>query len=468
MSSITIPAALRTERKVFTTTLAVTAATALGAALRFYKLGQWSFWIDEMITLRRAEPLTAMDIFREPASRALIGSALDLFGTSEWSARLVPALVGVITIPALYLIVRRMADQEVALIASLLLAISPWHIYWSQNARFYAILLLLYTIALFAFYVGIEENRPGYLIIAGAMLFLAARERPIAMFLLPVAGAYLGGILLFRFERPSGLNWRNVALLSAMGLGLALLITGTFIDTPTQWSDAFSRINTNPLWILSGVVFYVGVAVIVLAAFGGAYLLHLRDRAALLLTLSAIIPLVMVMGLSLLQYAANRYMFMTLPSYLILAGVAVWELFRRSDQVGRLIATGVLTLLVVTSLSEDVLYYRFQNGNRDDWRGALQVVKSRMQPGDLVVSSAPNVASYYLGAPVMSLENFDLEALDQSEEPIWFVEDMNAAGRYPAANQWMTKNAELVANLDVHVRARNFLMRVRYYDPADG
>ena len=126
----------------------------------------------------------------------------------------------------------------------------------------------------------------------------------------------------------------------------------------------------------------------------------------------------------------------------------------------------MLTVLVVKSRSEDVLYYRFQNGNRDDWRGALQVVKSRMEPGDLVISSSPNVASYYLGAPVLGFENFDLEAPDESGAPTWFVADMNAKGRYPATYQWMTNNADLVANLDVHVRARNFLMRVYYLDPA--
>ena len=468
MASITFPATLRIERRVIGTTVIMAAATALGALFRFYELGKWSFWIDEMITLRQAESLTALDVVREPAFRAFIGSALDLFGSSEWSARLVPALVGVITIPALYLIARRLFDKEIALTASLLLAISPWHIYWSQNARFYTIILLLYTAALFAFYVGIEEDRPGYLIAAGALLFLAARERDFAMFLIPVAGAYLAGILLFRFERPSGLNRRNIALMGAIGIGVTLLIAGPYMGNPTQWSDTFNLINTNPLWILSGVMFYIGVPVVILSVFGGAYLLHSRNRPALLLILSAIIPLVAVMGLSLVQYAANRYMFMTLPSYLILASVAVWELFRRSDQVGRVMATGVLTLLIVTSLSEDVLYYRYQNGNRDDWRSALEVVKSGMGPSDRVISSAPNVASYYLGAPVTSMANLDLEALKRSEVPIWFVEDMNAAGKFPAVHQWMTKNAELVANLDVHVRARNFLMRVQYYDPADG
>ena len=466
MSSITFAAALKTDRKVLTTTLALAAATALGGVLRFYKLGEWSFWIDEVITLRQAEPLDVLDVFQQPAYRALTGSALDLFGVSEWSARMVPALVGVITIPVLYFIARRIFDDRVAMISSFLLAIAPWHIYWSQNARFYTILLLLYTLALFALYIGMEEDRPAYLVIGGMLLFLAARERPIALFLIPVVGIYIGFVFLLRFERPPGINIRNGIILLVMGIVIMMVITGTFIETPTQWAENFGRINTNPTWIFSGAVFYVGVATVVMAIFGGAYLLRNRDRAALLLTISALIPLVAVMAISLVQYAANRYMFMTLPSYLILAGVAVGELLRGGNRGERFMATGVLAVLLMTSLSQDVLYYRFQNGNRDDWRGAVEIVESRMEPGDWVISSAPNVASYYLDAPVMSMDNLDLQLLDSSETPMWFLEDMNAARRFPGAFKWMTDNADLVANLDVHVEARNFLMRVYYFDPS--
>ena len=64
-----------------------------------------------------------------------------------------------------------------------------------------------------------------------------------------------------------------------------MVITGTFIETPTQWAENFGRINTNPTWIFSGAVFYVGLATVVMAIFGGAYLLRNRDRAALLLTI---------------------------------------------------------------------------------------------------------------------------------------------------------------------------------------
>ena len=465
MSSIATSSALRVDRKVISQTALVAGITLIGVALRLYRIGDWSFWIDEIITVQAAQGLTAWDVTQYPAFLAFVGAAMGILGTSEWSARLVPALVGVVTIPSLYLIARRMFDAKVALVAVLLPALSPWHIYWSQNARFYTIVLLLFTTALFAFYVAIEDDRPSYLVIAGALLFLAARERVFAMFLIPIAGLYLILVYLLPFERPKGLTKRNLALLLVLGGGLTLMFSLPFLQSPAQWTDTFNRINTGPIWLASGVAFYVGIPTITLAAFMGVYLLQRRDRAALLLVIAAIIPLAGVMLLSLVQYAANRHVFMTLPSYLILAAVGVRELIKRSDQGVRLMAIGILMVLVLTSLSENVLYYQYQNGNRDDWKGAFEILQTKMQPGDLVVSSDPRLSDYYLGRPTVGMQGLALEVLESTERPMWLVEDMNTAQRFPEIANWIDQNTELVANLDVHVRARNFVMRVYSFTP---
>jgi len=128
----------------------------LAILLRFYKLGEWSFWLDELRTVERAQshvnPEAIIGQWWQPSlSLILTGGTLDLLGTSEWSARLVSAIIGIVSIPALYYPVKRLFGGQAGLVASFLLAISPWHLYWSQNARFYTSLLLLYSLALLAF-----------------------------------------------------------------------------------------------------------------------------------------------------------------------------------------------------------------------------------------------------------------------------------------------------------------------------
>src|SRR5688572_11508460 len=127
--------------------------TLVAAALRLYKLGAWSFWIDEIYTISHATAhFSSMELILEhippaknwvPTSVILTAQALNVLGVNEWSARLTSALIGIVTIPILYVPIKKIFDRQVALIAMLLLAVSSWHIFWSQNARFYTALMLI-------------------------------------------------------------------------------------------------------------------------------------------------------------------------------------------------------------------------------------------------------------------------------------------------------------------------------------
>ncbi len=162
------------EEKAAYQYLILAAIILLAAVLRFYKLGEWSFWIDEIYTINHAmHHFSRPELILEnippsrdwvPVSVILTAQVLNILGINEWSARLVSAGIGVLTLPILYFALRKTFGNQVILIALLLLAISPWHIFWSQNARFYTSLLLLSTLALFAFYYAIEHDLPVFLL----------------------------------------------------------------------------------------------------------------------------------------------------------------------------------------------------------------------------------------------------------------------------------------------------------------
>jgi len=202
-----------------------------------------------------------------------------------------------------------------------------------------------------------------------------------------------------------------------------------------------------------------------MGAFGGLYLLSKKNRAALLLGLGAVIPLLSIMTVSLFQYAANRYVFISLLCWIILASVAGRELLIQTQRSARILALGVLMVLVLVPLSEDVLYYKYQNGNRDNWRAAFEFVQQQKAKGDLVIVPDPSLADYYLQEETFSMGEVDLTHLGEVKERVWFVEDMNVEVKFPQVHDWIQENAELVANMDVQVRARNFIMRVFVYDP---
>jgi hypothetical protein len=122
---------------------------------------------------------------------------------------------------------------------------------------------------------------------------------------------------------------------------------------------------------------------------------------------------------------------------------------------------------LVTPLGEDVLYYKYQNGNRDNWKAALELVRQQKEAGDLVVTANRALGDYYLQEKTIGLQGLDLSRIEGNGSRVWFVEDMNVEELFPQVHDWVEQNAQLVANLDVHVRARNFKMRVYLYDPVE-
>jgi uncharacterized membrane protein len=441
--------------------------TLLATALRFYNLGTWSFWYDEIFTLRDVNEMLNLGLLDQQFSRALIYLAVNVLGTNEFNARLVPALIGILTIPILFFPTRKIFGPAVALLSALFLAISPWHIYWSQNVRFYTTMLLFYTLVLFLVYFAFEEDKPWYLIASLVLLVLSVQERLFAVFLVPIVASYLLALKLFPIEKPAGFRARNIWILVIPTIIFGVLGSYQFITNLEKWVAGFGWINNNPLWILAGITFYIGLSFLCMGFVGAIYFLFRKNRAVLLFSIAAIVPILALLILSLFQYSANRYAFVSLTSWLILASAGVWELISQSKGHQWVLATGVLLILLLEPMGEVTLYYRYQNGNRDDWKTAFTLVNRLKEPDDKVVVTNTRLGDYYTESDeTIHFRALDYENLAAEEGRFWFIEDNNLGEKMPKIYRWVEQNSELITNLDVHVRARNFKMRVYLYDPA--
>lgn len=141
------------ERRAIALTL--TAALVVGALLRFSQLGAIGFNYDELYAVR-IHGLSAWNIAGVIARTAfydlhppmyylctLVWCAV--FGPSELAARGFSATCGVATIYALYLLTRELTNDRVGARAAAVLALIPLHVYYSREARMYALLALLAT-----------------------------------------------------------------------------------------------------------------------------------------------------------------------------------------------------------------------------------------------------------------------------------------------------------------------------------
>lgn len=128
----------------------------IGLLLRLYTIGDKSIWLDEAFSIWLAnQPLT--DLFgwliqidqHPPLYYTLLSLWQTLFGDQQGTVRLISALASTLTIPFFYHTAHRLFDENTALVATLLLALAPFHVQYAQETRMYALLTLLVAIALY-------------------------------------------------------------------------------------------------------------------------------------------------------------------------------------------------------------------------------------------------------------------------------------------------------------------------------
>ena len=452
----------------------IVALSLLGAGLRFYKLGEWSFWIDELYTIGRAQAHTNLSAlaslwWRPTPSVWLTGLVLSLAGVSETSARLVPALIGSLSVPLLYGPIRRMWGRNTALIAALLLTVSPWHIFWSQNARFYTSLMLFYALAAFALYFAFEEDKPAYIAIFYGLLWLAVGERFLALFLVVVVGLYLLMLAVLPVRKPRGWRPRMFAALLVPGL-LAMVgdIVAYWLTGDSYLAGALELAHSapidNPLRLGTLVAFHIGLPVAALGLMAGIDQLRAWSRAGLFLMAGAVAPIVLLLVANPFLFTVDRYAFVALPSWIILAAIGVNGLCRLTVREGRLLTAGVVLMLLADAAGAHVLYYQVNQGSRPDWRGAVKFVQERWQPGDRLISTRAEVGEYYAAVEVEQLADFDPSTVEPATR-YWFVLDSEGIGHVPRRAAWVEQHATLVDFRYLRIW-ENSSLRVYLLDPA--
>lgn len=452
--------------------------TLLATALRFYKLGTWSFWIDEIYTINHATfhfqnwglILDHIPPHRNwfPVSVILTAQALNVWGLSEWSARLASVIIGAVSIPILFFPTRKMFGDWVALFAVLLLAVSPWHIFWSQNARFYTSLLLFYTLALFAFHLGIERNQIRYFILFYGLLYLAFSERLFAFFIFPVIGVYLIALWLLKFEKPKGFTLWNVVLVAVpVLLGSAIEIYSRIAYGESRFFADFDWFflyrNGDPIRLLGNITFNIGIPLMALALFSGLFLITRKHRAGLLMTVNAVVPLAILIVTNPFIFTKDRYVFVVLFSWIILAAVAIHELLSQVTGQHRWLALGVLILLLMDAGGDALLYYR-NNGNRPEWKTAFYIIQEQSESDDVVVTYWPEFRPFYLNREFIQYNDIDVPTVLDSGKRYWFVMDAETMWLNPDVKTFIEKNGRLI-DIRYLKTPDDFYLKIYLYDP---
>lgn len=376
------------------------AVTVVGAVVRLAALDAHSFWYDEAVTqelIGHSVPELAGGAARDngnPPLQWIASSAWEkVVGEGDAKLRALSALFGVLTIPLLGLLGRRLPSPTAGLVAAGLFAVSPLELEFAQEARAYALLHLLAVANAWLFVRWLADRRAtdwaGYAV----TMFLAWYTHYYAIFL-PLSH---GLVLLVAYRTPKAwLGWVGAMLAATAAYTVWLPTLYEQITTPgnlsrlgESWKVQFPATpvayaagrtlawRDSPLWLI-GVAAASSLLGFVVPAVVGVrqQFKHAGSRTLLLAWL--LLPIALPLAAALLgkPMYSHRYAAIGLPAFLLLAGAGFAALSVR----WRALLGGVAVAVTAASL---VRYYT--EPLKDDWRAATPAVLEQTRPGDLLV-----------------------------------------------------------------------------------
>ncbi|GMV93809.1 MAG: hypothetical protein AMXMBFR82_35870 [Candidatus Hydrogenedentota bacterium] len=222
-------------------TMFLLAAMAVGAMLRWHELDA-SLWLDEVFTHEGA----SRSIFYAWSHRAyplyyVLANLALRFDDSEIALRFPSFLAGILTIPAVYLLASRAGGRAAGIVAVLLMTFNAYHIRYSQEARFYALVMLGSILMVWTLHRaltrGEARNWIGYAVTGFFSLIAQLSVIPYFLTLAGTAALWLAGAGVTKGRQ---WPWRKFACFS---LATVCAISGLAIATTTDRSfsiDMFS------------------------------------------------------------------------------------------------------------------------------------------------------------------------------------------------------------------------------------
>jgi uncharacterized protein (TIGR03663 family) len=169
-----------------------------------------------------------------------------LFGASDFTSRLVPAFLGSFIAIGIPQMLKRWLGRGGALVASGLLVISPYVLYYSRYIRHDIQVIAWTLLAVAAIFQYLQDRRTRDLILLAAALALMFSTMEITFIYLAIFALFLS----VRMVLLRGMRWRTIVPSAEFDLLVVMASLGAFFSSP------FALLVLNPLWVrFTGVPF---------------------------------------------------------------------------------------------------------------------------------------------------------------------------------------------------------------------
>lgn len=437
----------------------------LAFALRVYQLEAKSIWFDESHSLNRASldllsiasgkqiwgDRVVQDTTHVPFYFFLLHFLIKLAGDSDFTLRFLSVLCGVLTVPLIYFMGKKLCHARVGLWAALPATFSPFYLWYSQEARMYTLLVFLGLLSVYCLLRAISEDKAGwyavYALTATAMLYTS-----------------LFSFGLFAFEGLLGLlaAWKRrrwsilavfviISLASLPGLWPRLVWLGperVQLKDYNYWPgilfDILNSLNfglsLDPTGLLLPnlallVIFIIGLLSLAVGQVGNLSRRTTRPRrrwdSSLFLLGYISIPIISLYLVSLRQpiYRGSRYLMIISPAYYLGLAAGLVAIKRRTRPIFLL----CLSLILGGMLLSDYNYFFSPDYHKEDYRSVARYVEDHSQVGDVIIGASFDswaFPHYYRGhLPMVWLPRpgkdmvADVQELARQYDRIWLVGD---------------------------------------------
>lgn len=424
----------------------------LALALRLTSLSR-SLFTDEAYSLALAQRGFGhmLALFAYESNGTLYSVALwpliRVFGSGEALLRTPAVIAGAASVPAMWWAARVLASGRVALIAAALLAINPMAVWYSQEARAYAFIVLACCLAFGALARALayedhsRERRGAWVGYVAAMAALAYCQLLAVPIVLPAQA-----ILARRRGREGVRSWLGSLLVLAACCVPLLVIT------------VISRSRRNPLYWLpkpsrglvesalqefaggfSGVTAVRWITLLLFAVLLAGAIWSLRraaeagERTTLAIAASwALLPPLLLLAVSVAEPVFwPRYAIVALPGLCLLGGLCA-ELIWRHRQ-GIALAVALLTAIALVGAYADE---RQVNALQEDWPPIAAWLRTERGAGEpIVVDNALVLPSLGYYDPALEASDGELIVQEWHDQPlpVAFVgfKDRTGYGAFP-------------------------------------
>jgi 4-amino-4-deoxy-L-arabinose transferase-like glycosyltransferase len=435
--------------------------TIAGFILRFYNLGYNSLWLDEATTYNYSLNsfagiwgLTAGGEFNPPLFY-WIEHVMLMFGNSEAILRFVPALLGVLSIPVFYLVGKEFLDRNTGIIAAAACTVSPFLIYYSQEARAYSMMLFFVGLATLFFLKAMKSGNWIHWVIFGVFSALGfwTHFYAIVMIAALVLYALIEWIPKLRTEL-NNLKWLILGVIIFVILSLPLIfVTIGLFASRTASAPTFGLQGMNLIvetfTQISGFSDLAAILLFILFIVGIAQMWFINKNKSVFLILTMVFTFVISFILSFKMPMQSRHLIcISIVFFLGIAGSykAFYTLIRRPSIIYVVIA-------VLCLISAPMLIGYYSGYSKDDWRGFSAALQEKTNPGDAVVTVPDymNGPLNYYYSPVedhttelQATTSHDLEKVysQKGNNTMYFVvtSDIYAANPDGDAVAWLSNN----------------------------